>query len=77
MPAADLLTSALLHVLPVQLLLLTAAVLAQSKPAHHLLTLHAASVVDGGEQSDVRQLEQRHLEDEGLFVDRVGLTPSH
>lgn len=77
MPAADLLSSTLLHVLPVELLLLTAAVLAQRNPAHHLLALHAAAAIDGDEQRDVRKLEQRHLEDEGLLVDRVGLAAAH
>lgn len=77
MPAADLLSSALLHVLPVELLLLAAAVLAQCDPAHHLLALHAAAAVDGDEQRDVRQLEERHLEDEGLLVDGVGLASPH
>lgn len=76
-PAADLLSSALLHVLPVELLLLAAAVLAQCDPAHHLLALHAAAAVDGDEQRDVRQLEERHLEDEGLLVDGVGLASPH
>lgn len=76
-PAADLLSSTILHVLPVELLLLSAAVLAQSHPAHHLLALHAAPVVDGDQQRDVRQLEQRHLEDEGLLVDGVGLAAAH
>lgn len=77
MPAADLLSSALLHVLPVELLLLAAAVLAQRHPTHHLLALHAAAAVDGDEQRDVRQLEERHLEDEGLLVDGVGLAAPH
>lgn len=76
-PAADLLSSALLHVLPVELLLLAAAVLAQCDPTHHLLALHAAAAVDGDEQRDVRQLEERHLEDEGLLVDGVGLASPH
>lgn len=52
-PAADLLSSTLLHVLPVELLLLTTAVLAQCDPAHHLFALHAAAAVDGDEQRDV------------------------
>lgn len=76
-PAADLLSSALLHVLPVELFLLAAAVLAQRHPANHLFALHAAAVVDGDKQRDVRQLEQRHLEDEGLLVDGVGLAATH
>lgn len=76
-PAADLLSSTLLHVLPVELLLLAAAVLAQSDPANHLFALHAAAVVDGDQQGDVRQLEQRHLEDERLLVDGVGLAATH
>lgn len=76
-PAADLLSSTLLHVLPVELLLLAAAVLTQSDPAHHLLALHAAAVVDGDQQRDVRQLEQCDLEDEGLLVDGVRLTAAH
>lgn len=76
-PAADLLTSTLLHVLPVELLLLAAVVLAQCDPAHHLFALHAAAVVDGNQQRDVRKLEERHLEDEGLLVDGVGLAATH
>lgn len=76
-PAADLLSSTLLHVLPMELLLLAAAVLAQRDPAHHLFALHAPAVVDGDQQRDVRQLEQRHLEDEGLLVDGVGLATTH
>lgn len=77
MPAADLLSSTLLHVLPVELLLLPTAVLTQCDPAHHLLALHAAAVVDGDQQGDVRQLEQRDLEDEGLLVDGVRLAAAH
>lgn len=77
MPAADLLSSTVLHVLPVELLLLAAALLAQSDPADHLLALHAAPVVDGDQQRDVRQLEQRHLEDKGLLIDGVGLATAH
>ena len=76
-PAADLLSSALLHVLPVELLLLSAAVLAQSDPAHHFFAFHAAAVVDGDEQRNVGQLEQRHLEDERLLVYGVGLATTH
>lgn len=76
-PATNLLSSTLLHVLPVELLLLAAAVLPQSEPADHLFALHAAPVVDGDQQRDVRQLEERHLEDEGLLVDGVGLAATH
>lgn len=77
MPVADLLSSTLLHILPVDLLLLSAAVLTQSDPSHHLFALHAASVIDGDQQGDVRQLEQRHLEHESLLVDGVGLSATH
>ena len=76
-PATDLLAFTLLHVQPVQLLLLPAAVLAQGEPAHHLLTLHAAAVVDGHHEGDVTQLEQGNLEYKGLLVDGVGLPPPH
>lgn len=76
-PAADLLSSILLHVLPVELLLLTTAVLAQCNPAHHFFAFHAAAVVDGDKQCNIRQLEQRHLEDKRLLVDRVGLATTH
>ncbi|TNN59386.1 hypothetical protein EYF80_030401 [Liparis tanakae] len=76
-PATDLLASPVLHVQPVELLFLAAAVLAQGDPAHHLLALHGAPVVDGDQQRDVRQLEQRHLEDEGLLVDGVGLAAAN
>lgn len=75
-PPADLRPLRLLHLLPVALLLLPAAALAQGDPAHHLLALHAAPVVDGDEQGDVRELEEGDLEDESLLVDRVGLSPA-
>lgn len=77
MPAGDLLPSTRPHVLPVELLLLAAAVLAQRDPAHHLFALHGAAVVDGDEQRDVGELEQGHLEDECLLVDGVGLAAAH
>lgn len=77
MPAAHLLSSALLHVLPVELLLLAAAVLPQRDPAHHLFALHAAAGVNGDQQRDIGQLEQRHLEDKCLLVDWVGLAAAH
>ncbi len=47
--------------------------LTQREPADHLLTLHAALVVDGRHERHVRQLEERHLEHERLLVERVGL----
>lgn len=76
MPAADLLSFGLLHLGPVGQLLLAGAVQAQRDPADHLLPLHAALVVDGQDERDVRKLEQRHLEDEGLLVGGVGLAPA-
>lgn len=75
MPAADLLALRLPHVLPVQPLLLTAGAEAEGHPAHHLLALHAALAVDGHQQRDVGQLKERHLEDEGLLVHGVRLSP--
>lgn len=75
-PPADLRPLRVLHLLPVALLLLPAAALAQGDPAHHLLALHAAPVVDGDQQGDVRQLEEGDLEDESFLVDRVGLAPA-
>lgn len=74
MPAADLLSFGLLHLSPVGELLLSGAVEAERNPANHLLALHAALVVDGEDERDVRQLEKSHLEDERLFVGGVGLT---
>lgn len=73
-PAANLLSFGLLHLSPVGELLLAGAVEAQRNPADHLLPLHAALVVDGEDERDVRQLEQCYLEDEGLLVGGVGLT---
>lgn len=75
MPPAHLLALGFLHVQPVVLLLLPAAVLAQGDPADHLLALHAAAVVDGDHERDIGELEESHLEDEGLLVDGVGLAP--
>lgn len=74
MPAANLLSFRLFHLSPVGELLLSRAVEAERNPANHLLTLHAALVVDGEDERDVRQLEKSYLEDKGLFVGRVGLT---
>lgn len=54
-------------------LVLPGAVQAQRDPADHLLALDAAFVVDGEDERDVRQLEQRHLEHEGLPVGGVRL----
>lgn len=54
-------------------LVLTGAVEAQRDPADHLLALDAAFVVDGEDERDVRQLEQRHLEHKGLPVGGVRL----
>lgn len=77
MPPADLLALAFLHFLPVLLLLLPTAVLAQSNPANHLFTLHSAPAINGNHQGDIRELEEGHLEDKSLFIDRVGLaTPN-
>lgn len=77
MPPADLLAFAFLHFVPVLLLLLPTAVLAQSNPANHLFTLHCASAINGNHQGNIRELEEGHLEDEGLFIDGVGLaTPN-
>lgn len=76
MPPADLCPLRVPHLLPVALLLLPAAAVAQRDPADHLLALHAAPVVDGDQQGHVGELEQGHLEDESLLVDRVGLAPA-
>lgn len=73
-PVANLLSFGLFHLSPVGELLLSRAVEAEWNPANHLLTLHAALVVDGEDERDVRQLEKSHLEDKRLFVGRVGLT---
>lgn len=73
-PAANLLSFRLLHLSPVGELLLPGTVEAQRNPADHLLPLHAALVVNGEYECDVRQLKQRYLEDEGLLVGWVGLT---
>jgi hypothetical protein len=77
MPPAGLLALAFLHFLPVFLLLLPTAVLAQSDPADHLFTLHSAPAVNGNHQGDVRELEEGHLEDKGLFIDRIGLATTN
>lgn len=74
MPTANLLSFGLFHLSPVSEFLLSRAVEAQRNPANHLLTLHAALAVDGEDERDVRQLEKSNLEDECLFVGRVGLT---
>lgn len=77
MPPAYLLAFAFPHLLPVLLLLFPTAVLTQRDPANHLLTLHSASTVNGNHQGDLRELEEGHLEDKGLFIDRIGLaTPN-
>lgn len=54
MPVADLLSLRFLHLSPVGELLLSGAVEAQRNPANHLLSLHAALVVDGEDERDVR-----------------------
>lgn len=78
MPLAHLLPLRLPHVAPVLLLLLAGAVEAQRHPAQTLSPLHAAAAaVDGQVQRHLRQLEQRHLEDEGLLVGGAGLTAAH
>lgn len=74
MPTADLLSFGLFHLSPVGELFLSGAVQAQRNPADHLLALHAALVVDGEDERDIRELEKGHLEDKSLFVGRVGLT---
>lgn len=76
MPAADLPSFGLLHVRPMAELVFPGAVEAQGDPANQLLPLHAALVVDGQDERDVGQLEQRHLEHEGLLVGGVGLSPA-
>lgn len=53
-PVADLLSFRLFHVSPVGELFLSRAVEAQRNPTNHLLALHAALVVDGKDQCDVR-----------------------
>lgn len=72
-PAADLLSFRLLHLSPVRQLLLPGAVQAQGDPANHLLALHTPLVVNRKDESDVRKLEQRHLEHKRLLVGGVGL----
>lgn len=74
MPAANLLSFGLFHLSPVGELLLPGAVEAERNPSDHLLPLHAALVVDGEDERDVRKLEKRYLEDERLLVGGVGLT---
>lgn len=77
MPPADLLAFAFLHFLPMLLLLLPTAVLTQSNPANHLFTLHSAPAINCNHQGNIRELEEGHLEDKGLFIDRIGLaTPN-
>lgn len=73
MPPTHLLPFRLLHLSPVRELVLAGAVQAQRDPADHLLALDAAFVVDGEDERDVRQLEQRHLEHERLPVGGVRL----
>lgn len=73
-PAANLLSFRLFHLSPVGELLLSRAVEAQRNPTNHLLALHAALVVDGKDERDVRELEKSYLEDKRLFVGWVGLT---
>lgn len=84
MPPTDLLPLCLLHFLPMVLLFFSAAVLTHRNPANHLLALHAASVVYGNHQRDIRKLKKGDLEDERLLVDGVwlsttdgGLAPRH
>lgn len=74
MPTADLLSFRLLHLRPVGELLLTRAVEAERNPANHLLAFHAAFVVDGEDECDIRKLEEGYLEDKCLFVGGVRLT---
>lgn len=73
-PVADLLSFRFFHLSPVCELLLSGAVEAERNPANHLLTLHAALVVDREDERDIRQLEKGYLEDKRLFVGWVGLT---
>lgn len=54
-------------------LIFAGAVQAQRDPPDHLFALDTAFVVDGEDERDVRQLEQRHLEHEGLPVGGVRL----
>lgn len=75
-PAANLLSFRLFHLSPVGELLLSRAIEAKRNPANHLLTLHAALVVNGEDERDVRQLEKCYLEDKRLFVGWVGLAPA-
>lgn len=60
-PPADLCPLCLPHLLPVALLLLPAAAVAQGDPAQHLLALQAAPAVDGDQQGDLRELEEGDL----------------
>lgn len=73
-PPADLLPFGLLHFLPVVSLLLSTAVLAQSNPTNHLFALHGTPVIHRNHQCDIRELKEGHLENEGLLIDRIGLT---
>lgn len=77
-PVADLLALRLSHLRPVGLLLLARAAVAQGDPAQPLPGLHAAAPAEHRHhQRHLGQLEERHLEDEGLLVAGVGLAAAH
>lgn len=77
-PVADLLAFSLLHLCPVGLLLLAGAVEAQRDPAQPLPGPHAAAGAEHRQdQRYLRELEERHLEQEGLLVGGVGLAAAH
>lgn len=54
MPATHLFSTIFTHVIPVGKFLVTTAVQAQRKPTNHFLTFHAALIVYGDHQSDIR-----------------------
>lgn len=61
MPTTHLFSTIFSHVIPVGKFLITTAVQAQRKPTNHFFTFHAALIVNGYHQSDIRQLEQCNL----------------
>lgn len=75
---ADLPSLRLLHLRPVALLLLAGAAEAQRDPAQPLPGPHAAPAAEHRQhQRHLGQLEERHLEQEGLLVGGVGLAAAH
>ena len=77
-PVGDLLPLRLLHLCPVGLLVLASAVEAQGDAAQPLPGPHAAPPAEHRQhQRHLGQLEERHLEQEGLLVGGVGLPAAH